>query len=99
MMYWLVERFYVWLDRHGLGALRVFRAPIFQVTAAIVCSFLICILLGPRVIDWLRRQKIGDRPEFDQAELNKLMEGKKGTPTMGGLLIISSIAFTTLLLA
>jgi UDP-N-acetylmuramyl pentapeptide phosphotransferase/UDP-N-acetylglucosamine-1-phosphate transferase len=32
-------------------------------------------------------------------DIDKLMEGKKGTPTMGGLLIISAIAFTTLLLA
>src|SRR5439155_9543467 len=35
----------------------------------------------------------------DQAEVDKLMEGKKGTPTMGGLLIIGAIALTTLLLA
>jgi len=31
--------------------------------------------------------------------MNKLMEGKKGVPTMGGLIIISAISLTTLLLA
>jgi phospho-N-acetylmuramoyl-pentapeptide-transferase len=51
------------------------------------------------VIEWLRRQKIGDNPDFDHAQLNELMKSKKGTPTMGGILIIFSIAATTLLLA
>ena len=98
MIYLLVEHFLKWLETHGLGFLRVFTFPSFQLVAAILLSFLICVFVGPRLIEWLRRQKIGDRPEFDQADLNKLMEGKKGTPTMGGMLIISAIAITTLLL-
>ncbi len=61
-------------------------------------SFFIVILAGPRVIGWLRRQKIGDRPEFDQAEMNELMKSKAGVPTMGGVLIIAAIAATTILL-
>src|SRR4029079_761681 len=51
------------------------------------------------VIRWLRRQKIGDVPSFDHAEVDKMMEGKKGTPTMGGVLIIFSIALTVFLVA
>jgi phospho-N-acetylmuramoyl-pentapeptide-transferase len=98
MIYLLVDHYLKWLEAHGLGFLRVFTFPSFQVVASILLSFLLCIIVGPSVIEWLRRQKIGDRPEFDQADLNKLMEGKKGTPTMGGILIISSIAITTLLL-
>ena len=98
MIYLLVEHFLKWLEAHGLGFLRVFTFPTFQVVAAILLSFLLCVLVGPRVIDWLRRQKIGDRPEFDQADMNKLMEPKRGVPTMGGVLIISAIALTTLLL-
>lgn len=62
-------------------------------------SFLIVLLLGPHVIHWLRKKKIGDRPEFDQADINQMMNSKTGTPTMGGLLIITSIAASTLLLA
>src|SRR6516225_6205498 len=99
MIYLLVQHLRVWLDAHHLGFLRVFTAVEFQATAAIVLSFVICLALGPRVIAWLRKQKIGDLPDFDQAEINKLMEGKKGTPTMGGVLIISSIFVTTILLA
>ena len=98
MIYLLVDHYLKWLEAHGLGFLRVFTFPSFQVVAFILISFVLCILFGPPLIEWLRGQKIGDRPEFDQAELNKLMEGKKGTPTMGGVLIISSIAVTTLLL-
>ena len=99
MLYLLVEGFREWLEAHGLGFLRVFTFAEFQTTAAILVSFLFCILLGPRVIAWLRKQKIGDHPNFDQAEIDKLMASKKGTPTMGGLLIIVSIVFSTLLLA
>ena len=99
MIYLLVDHFLKWLEAHGLGFLRVFTFPSFQVVAAILTSFLICVVVGPRLIEWLRRQKIGDRPEFDQADLNKMMEGKKGTPTMGGVLIISAITIATLLLA
>ncbi len=99
MIYLLVDRYRAWLESHGLGFLRVFTFPTFQVTASILLSFILCIALGQPVINWLRRQKIGDQPEFDHAELNKMMKEKKGTPTMGGVLIIASIAVTTLLLA
>lgn len=99
MLYLLVKLNFPWLEAHHLGFLRLFLDVTFQATVATILSFSWILLLGPRVIGWLRRQKIGDLPEFDQAEVNKLMEGKKGTPTMGGVLIVSSIAFTTLLLA
>jgi phospho-N-acetylmuramoyl-pentapeptide-transferase len=99
MLFWLIKSSQTWLDAHGLGFLRVFTFVTFQATVAIVMSFVLCILLGPRVIEWLRRNKLGDLSQFDQAELDKKMEGKKGTPTMGGILIIASILFTTLLLA
>src|SRR6185436_10790117 len=95
----LVKHLQPWLDDHGLGFLRVFNAVTFQSTVAVLLSFFLVLILGPYVIDWLRRQKIGDIPDFDQAQLNELMKSKKGTPTMGGILIIFSIAATTLLLA
>lgn len=99
MLYLLIKHLHNWLEAHHLGFLRVFTAVEFEATAAIVLSFLICIILGPRVIAWLRLQKIGDAPEFDQADINQMMASKKGTPTMGGLLIITAIFVTTVLLA
>ena len=95
----LVDHYLRWLEAHDLGFMRLIRNTAFQATAAILLSFFICILLGPKVIAWLRSKKIGDLAKFDQAEIDKVMEGKRGTPTMGGLLIITSIAVSTLLLA
>jgi len=99
MFFYLVNRFLPWLEENNLGFLRVFKFVTFHSTVAILLGFWLVVLLGPRVIEWLRRQKIGDRPEFDQEELNAIMEGKKGTPTMGGVLIIFSIGLTTALVA
>src|SRR5258706_1929855 len=99
MIYWLLHRSYDYLDDHSLGFLHVFEYTTFRSIAAVLLSFFICIALGPAMIRWLRRQKISDLAGFDQAEIDQLMASKKGTPTMGGLLIISSILVTTLLLA
>jgi phospho-N-acetylmuramoyl-pentapeptide-transferase len=99
MFFELARRNQEWLEAHGLGFLRVFTFVTFQSTVAILLGFFLVLLLGPRVIEWLRQKKIGDRPEFDQAEMNALMEGKKGVPTMGGIVIIFSIALTTILVA
>jgi phospho-N-acetylmuramoyl-pentapeptide-transferase len=88
-----------WLEAHRLGFLRVFTYPEFQAIVAIILSFLLVVVPAPRVIAWLRRMKIGDAPNFDQAQINAMMEGKRGTPTMGGILIITAIAVTVLLLA
>jgi phospho-N-acetylmuramoyl-pentapeptide-transferase len=99
MLFLLAHRYREWLESHGLGFTRVFTFPTFQSVVAVLLSFFICLLLGPRVIAWLRRKKIGDNPNFNQEQLNEVMAGKKGTPTMGGILIIASIATSVLLLA
>jgi len=98
MLYLLVRNWLPWFDAHHMGFLNVFTYATFRGTVAIVLSFAICIILGPRVIAWLRARKIADAAKFDQAEVEKMLAGKKGTPTMGGVLIISAIVFTTLLL-
>lgn len=74
-------------------------SPLFRATVAVLIGFLVVYLAAPRVIYYLIRLKIGDVPEFDHEVLNKLTQGKKNTPTMGGILIIASILITTLLLA
>lgn len=99
MLFFLVTYFRHWLNAHGLGALRLFRSVTFQATFSIVIGCACCLILGPRVIAWLRRQKLGDVPQFDQAEMDELMKKKAGVPTMGGLFIIASIVITVLLLA
>ncbi len=99
MLYLLIRECMGWLDKHGLGFLHVFTYATFRATFAIVLAFVIVLMLGPRVIRWLRSQKIADVTKLDQAEMDKAMASKTGTPTMGGILIISAILVTTLLLA
>ena len=101
MLYLLIRTHWVWLQAHHLGFLRVFtrdQDP-FRHTAAILISFISCILLGPGIIRWLRKQKIGDAAHFDHAGMDTMMAAKTGTPTMGGILILSAIFISAALLA
>ncbi len=71
----------------------------FRCIVAALTAFAIAILLGPRIIRWLMRKKIGDRPEFHHEALNELTKEKANTPTMGGLIIILAVLVATLLWA
>ena len=76
-----------------------YRYVLFRSVVAILTSLAISLLIGPRIIRWLMRKKIGDRPEFHHAALNELTKEKANTPTMGGLIILFSATVTTLLWA
>jgi len=90
--------FYEWIyplhQIPGLSALNVFRYITFRAAYAAVTALLISFLFGPVLIDWLRSVKLGQRirEEGPQTHL-----GKAGTPTMGGLLIVTSITVPCLL--
>jgi phospho-N-acetylmuramoyl-pentapeptide-transferase len=99
MLYLLVRNHRLWLAAHHLGFLRLFEDVTFQTTMATLLAWVIVLAMGPRTIAWLRRQKIGDNPNFDQPDINQAMQAKRGVPTMGGILIIGAIAITVLLLA
>jgi phospho-N-acetylmuramoyl-pentapeptide-transferase len=73
--------------------------PLFRAAIAVLLAFLVVLMLGRPVIRMLTRLKIGDRPEFDHAALNRLMADKRNTPTMGGILIVIAIFVAVLLLA
>lgn len=68
------------------------------VCAAIFC-FVVLLVAAPKTIRQLIRYKLGDRPEFDHASLNELTRDKNRIPTMGGLLILATVAAATLLFA
>jgi len=58
------------------------------------------VLLGPYLIGWLRRLNVGQHIRTDEApSLYELHSDKAGTPTMGGMLILSSTILSTLLWA
>ena len=64
------------------------------VVMSVVISFVISVLLGPVIIPFLRRLKVGQtvRDDGPQSHLKK-----SGTPTMGGILILISIVATSVL--
>ena len=89
-----------WADR--LSALRLFRYITLRSAGAAVTALLLSWWLGPRVIHWLKQLRFGQE-YLDKAEetgdLKTRFLSKKGTPTMGGILIITVLNLTTLLWA
>ncbi|RAJ73945.1 phospho-N-acetylmuramoyl-pentapeptide-transferase [Chitinophaga dinghuensis] len=74
----------------------MFQFITFRVTMALLLSLVISLLLGKRIIRTLQRRQIGETIR----ELGLTGENsKKGTPTMGGLIILSAIVIPTLLFA
>jgi len=76
--------------------LNVFRYITFRTALATLTALLISLALGPRLIERLREFQIGQqiRPEGPQSH-----QTKKGTPTMGGLLILIAVVLPSLLWA
>lgn len=61
-------------------------------------ALVLCVLLGPRVIRWLRDRKVGEKTEKgDSAKLDKLMSGKRDTPTMGGAFLCAAVVIAAAL--
>jgi phospho-N-acetylmuramoyl-pentapeptide-transferase len=90
MLLWLFHHF-VALPGVGAWGKITFRAAL-----AAMVSFLLAVVLGPRLIAWLRtrfREPIKSR----SAELCRLHAGKQATPTMGGLFIVAGLAGGTVL--
>jgi phospho-N-acetylmuramoyl-pentapeptide-transferase len=89
---------------HGVQlakALNVFQYISFRALCAGLTSFLICLLFGDLVIRRLVRLKLGQpiRSAEEVHRLNELHGGKRGTPTMGGILLISAVIVSTILWA
>ena len=76
----------------------LFRYITFRSAAACATSLAVSFLLGPVVIRWLKSVQRGGQPIRLDGPERHLVE-KKGTPTMGGVLILSSLAASTLLWA
>ena len=83
-------------DNFRLTGAGVFNYITFRVAMAIIMSLVISMLMGKRLIAYLHRKQIGEtvRDLGLQGEAQK-----KGTPTMGGLIIIAAILIPTLLFA
>jgi len=77
-------------------ALNVFQYVTFRTAYASITALLLSLLFGGKLIERLRRWNVGQqiREEGPQAHM-----AKRGTPTMGGVLIVGSVIISTLLWA
>src|SRR3954468_2152164 len=96
MFYWLIELSNTF---PGFGAVRtalnVFRYITFRTGGAVVTGALFVFLFGPWIIDHLRIRQGRGQPIRDDGPQSHL--SKKGTPTMGGLMILSGLFVSALL--
>ena len=77
-------------------AFNLFRYISFRAGGAVVTALLISFLLGPQVIAWLKSRQGAGQPIRDDGPQSHLVR-KKGTPTMGGFLILLALTASTLL--
>ena len=99
MLFNLVQSSQVWLDSVGLyPVVQVMFQVEFRAFLAVLLSMTLVLALMPRLIRALRAVKVADDPEFYGADLNQLMASKRGTPTMGGILLCGSVFLTVALL-
>jgi phospho-N-acetylmuramoyl-pentapeptide-transferase len=81
-----------------VSAFNVFRYITFRTGGAVMTALLVSFWLGPSLIRWLKKkQREGQPIRLDGPESHLLT--KKGTPTMGGVLILLALATATLLWA
>jgi phospho-N-acetylmuramoyl-pentapeptide-transferase len=86
---------------HACSFLNLLGYITFRAALACLVSFIVSLMVGPRVIRKLISLKLG-QPIRTAAEVHKLAElhgGKIGTPTMGGVLILGAVLVSTLLCA
>lgn len=105
MLYYLAEYILeqvegtAWAD--ALSWLRVFHYITLRSAGAAITALVLSLWIGPKVIDWLKRVKMGQNYE-DRAQaaggLNRAHD-KRQTPIMGGLLIVLTLDISTLLWA
>ena len=89
MLYWIAQ----YLGFPGL--LNLIRYQSFRTGAAVATALLIGLIIGPKFIGWLRvRQGKGQPIRTDGPQTHL---AKRGTPTMGGLMILTSLSLAILL--
>jgi phospho-N-acetylmuramoyl-pentapeptide-transferase len=93
MFYYLFDYLDKQFDFPGAG---VFQYISFRAAMAIITSLLISMVFGRRIINFLRNKQVGETVR-DLGLAGQIQ--KQGTPTMGGLIILSAILIPTLLFA
>ena len=91
MLYYLFQYLEFNYNLPGAG---VFEYISFRASLAVITSLLVSMVFGGRIIRWIRSKQIGE--EVRNLGLSG-EESKRGTPTMGGLIILSAILIPTIL--
>ncbi len=92
MLYYLFD----YLEKLNFPGAGMFQYISFRSSMAIITSLFVSLLIGKRVIRYLQKKQIGET--IRDLDLEGQMQ-KKGTPTMGGIIILSSILIPVLLFA
>jgi phospho-N-acetylmuramoyl-pentapeptide-transferase len=77
------------------GVLNLFRYLSFRTGGSVATALLIGLLIGPKFIGWLRLRQGKGQPIRDDGPQSHL--AKRGTPTMGGLMILTSLTLALLI--
>jgi phospho-N-acetylmuramoyl-pentapeptide-transferase len=91
--------YYLYYFSAHWGPLNVFRYETFRAMAAALTALMLSLAMGPKTIVLLTRLKLGQplRLKSEVRELADLHSAKKGTPTMGGILILFTVTISSLL--
>jgi phospho-N-acetylmuramoyl-pentapeptide-transferase len=76
----------------------VFRYITFRSGGAVMTALLVSFVFGPQIIDWLKSKQGEGQPIREDGPPSHLVS-KKGTPTMGGFLILLALSVSTVLWA
>lgn len=76
----------------------LFRYLTFRSGGAVFTALIISFVIGPKVINWLKSKQAEGQPIREDGPESHLLT-KKGTPTMGGMMILLSVTISTLLWA
>jgi len=95
MIYLLAEWLNKFFDLPGLG---LFQYLTFRAAAAAITALLISFIAGPKIIRLLKQHQIGESAKLELTGIG-LHQGKTGTPTMGGIIVLLALLLPTLLWA
>jgi phospho-N-acetylmuramoyl-pentapeptide-transferase len=95
MFYYLAQYLERTFAPPGFG---VFQYVSFRAAAAAITALFISFVIGPRIIAALKRNQLGEQAKVELAGTGNHMS-KAGTPTMGGLIVLSALLVPTLLWA
>ena len=84
------------LSPEKFALINLIRYLTFRCGAACLTALVISLWMGPRFIRWLKSVQRGGQPIREDGPARHLIE-KKGTPTMGGVLILAALTLSTLL--